>query len=160
MCAGAACAPPAREPPAKRAQDPRDAQIERLGLASIIHRTGYLEDEAVSAYLSAADALALPFADGASYRRGTLMAALQHGSPVVTTTPAVPVPTFRDGENMRLVPPGDAAALAAALRHLYETPEERARLRMGAAALAQQFEWPQIARATADFFARVLGARR
>lgn len=135
-----------------------DAQIERLGLAPLIHRTGYLDDAAVSGYLSAADVVALPFADGASYRRGTLMAALQHGRAVVTTTPAVTVPTFRAGENMCLVPPGDPAALAAALRRLHATPEERARLQAGAAELARQFEWPQIARATASFFARVLGA--
>jgi glycosyltransferase involved in cell wall biosynthesis len=136
-----------------------DAQIERLGLAPLIHRTGYLDDAAVSGYLSAADTVALPFTDGASYRRGTLMAALQHGCAIVTTAPQAAVPAFREGENLCLVPPGDPAALAAALRRLHNTPDERARLQHGAAELATQFEWPQIARTTANFFARLLGAR-
>lgn len=135
-----------------------DALSERLELAPFIHRTGYLEDAAVSDYLAAADVVALPFRDGASYRRGTLIAAIQHGCAVVTTQPAVPIPAFIDGENLRLVPPDDPSALADALRHLYESPEERARLRAGATALAHRFDWSEIARATADCFARVTGA--
>jgi glycosyltransferase involved in cell wall biosynthesis len=135
-----------------------DALIDRLALAPRIHRTGYLEDAAVSGYLSAADVVALPFNDGASYRRGTLMAAIQHGGAVITTQPAVPIPAFADGDNLSLVPALDAAALAEALRRLYESPDERARLRDGAAALARQFDWTEIGRATADFFARVTGA--
>ncbi len=135
-----------------------DAQIEQLGLASIITKTGFVDDATVSAYLTAADVVALPFADGASYRRGSLMAAIEHGCAIVTTTPPLPIPTFRDGENMLLVPPCDEA-LAAALHHLYKSPEARAHLRRGAAALAHQFEWPQIAQATVNLYATVLGAR-
>lgn len=137
-----------------------DGQIERLGLAPHIQRTGFVDDTEVSGYLSAADVVALPFADGASYRRGTLMAALQHGCAIVTTQPAVTVAAFKSGENLCFVPPGDAEALAAALRVLHAAPETRTRLQWGAAELARQFEWPQIAEKTADFFARVIGARR
>ncbi|MCC6801326.1 MAG: glycosyltransferase [Anaerolineae bacterium] len=132
--------------------------IDRLDLTPIIQRTGYLDDAAVSGYLTAADAIALPFRDGASYRRGTLMAALQHGGAVVTTQPAVPIPAFVDGENLRLVPPDDPTALAEALRRLYESPDERARLRAGAAALAHAFDWTAIAQATAGFFTDITGA--
>ncbi len=135
-----------------------DALIERLEIAPFIHRTGYLEDAAVSGYLAAADVVALPFRDGASYRRGTLIAALQHGCAIVTTQPTVSIRTFIDGENLRLIPPDDPTALADALRHLHESPDERARLQAGAAALAHQFDWSEIARATAEFLARVTGA--
>lgn len=135
-----------------------DLLIDQLDLSPLLHRTGYLDDAAVSGYLAAADAIALTFADGASYRRGTLMAALQHGGAIVTTTPQVTVPAFVDGENLRLVPPGDAPALADALRQLYAHPNERETLRRGARALSRQFEWSEIARATAAFYQRVIEA--
>lgn len=135
-----------------------DELIERLGLAGRIHRTEFVDDAAVSGYLAAADVVALPFVDGASYRRGTLMAAIEHGCAIVTTTPQVNIPAFVDGENLRLVPPNDANALAAVLRELHAAPEQRARLQRGAAVLAQQFGWQEIATATLNFYARVAGA--
>jgi glycosyltransferase involved in cell wall biosynthesis len=133
-----------------------DALIERLELRFIVHKTGYLEDAAVSAYLAAADVVALPFADGASYRRGSLMAALEHGCATVTTTPTVAVPSFTDGVNLCLVPPGNAAALADALRHLYASPDERTTLKAGALELGKRFDWSEIARSTVDWYRRIL----
>lgn len=135
-----------------------DALIDRLDLAPLIHHTGYLDDASVSAYLAAADVIALPFADGASYRRGSLMAALQAGAAIVTTEPRVEIPAFVNGETMRLVPPGDPDALANTLRDLHQSPADRARLRLGAAALARQFDWTPIAAATLDFYRHIAGA--
>jgi glycosyltransferase involved in cell wall biosynthesis len=136
-----------------------DAQIERLGLAPIIYKTGYIDEEAVGAYLAAADVVALPFEDGASYRRGSLMAALQQGCAIVTTTPRVPTPAFIDGENMLLVPPRDEALLTTALHHLYQSPDARTHLRQGAATIAQTFAWSGIAQATLNFYTSVIGVK-
>jgi glycosyltransferase involved in cell wall biosynthesis len=135
--------------------DEVERRIQTLSLAPFVHRTGYVDDESVAAYLAAGDAVALPFLDGASYRRGTLMAAIHHGCAIVTTTPAVAVPAFVDEENMLLVPPDDADALALALRRLYEMPTLSAKLRHGASELAHLFDWSQIACDTAAFFERV-----
>lgn len=137
-----------------------EAQIARLGLAARIQRTEFLDDAAVSGTLAAADVVALPFADGSSYRRGTLMAAIAHGCAILTTTPQVAIPAFVDGENMRLVPPNDAVTLAEALRTLYAAPETRARLQRGAVTLAAQFGWREIAQATLKFYGRVVGKKR
>ncbi len=136
-----------------------DAQIERLGLAPMIHKTGYVEEEAVSGYLAAADVVALPFEDGASYRRGSLMAAIEHGCAIVTTIPRVPTPAFMDGENMMLVPPRDEARLEAALFHLYQSPEQRAHLKQGALELAKSFAWSKIAEATLALYKSLIGAK-
>ncbi len=123
-----------------------DKAIQGLGLAQYVCRTGYLpDDEDVGNFLVASDAVVLPFADGASYRRGSLMAAIRYACPIVTTTPQVPIPSFVNRVNMLLVEPGNSRALADALRELYHAPELRQRLRQGAAQLAQYFDWSQIA---------------
>ncbi len=134
-----------------------DRLIERYDLTHFVHKTGYLDDAGVSGWLRAADAVALPFNDGASFRRGSLMAAIQHGCAIATTQPRVEIPAFADGENLLLIPPSDPAALADALRRLYESPETRAHLQRGAADLAHQFDWTEIARATVAFYEHALG---
>ena len=62
-----------------------------LGLFERVRWTGREEDAEVSADLSACDLLFLPYLDGASLRRGTLMAGLAHGCAIVTTTPQSPL---------------------------------------------------------------------
>src|SRR5579859_1342894 len=126
-------------------------QIERLGMRGRAFMTGQCRAEDVSAYLQAADLLALPYADGASFRRGSLLAALTHGAPVVTTTPAAPLPASTpqliNGQHVLLVPPGDAAALAAAIAQLASTAPLRERLAQAGRLLATQFTWESIAAA-------------
>jgi N-acetylglucosaminyl-diphospho-decaprenol L-rhamnosyltransferase len=56
-----------------------------LGVADSLTWTGYLEPQEVSAALLSADIAVLPFADGASFRRGSLLAVLEHGLPLITT---------------------------------------------------------------------------
>ncbi len=132
-------------------------RITELGLKDAVHFTGYLEDESsVAAYLTASDVVVLPFNDGASFRRGSLMAALHHGCAVITTMPSVPIPAFEDGRALRLVPPGDAQALAQAIDALRRSPPDQAALRQGALVLARQFEWPQIAQQTLAFFQHII----
>ncbi len=134
-----------------------DALAIQLGIASRIIRTGYLSpDETTQAFL-ACDLMAMPYVDGASFRRGTFMACLAHGLPTITTQPAVPLPQLRDGENIRLVPPEDPAALAAAMRELAADSALRARLSASALELADAFTWDKIAKRTAEFFERVKG---
>ncbi len=135
---------------------PFDAHVERLirryDLADRVQRTGYVSAREVSGHLLACDAVALPYRDGASLRRGSLMAALAHGCAVVTTQPSAPLPLLRDGENVRLVPPGSAPAIVLAVSQLLEATGLRARLGHGAQALAGEFTWPAIARRTLEFY--------
>jgi glycosyltransferase involved in cell wall biosynthesis len=140
--------------------DEIDQKIAALSLSNAVHWTGFVDDSDVSAYLHAADAVTLPFLDGASYRRGTLMAAIHHDTAIITSIPPVPVPSFVDGGNMLLVPPGDSTALAAAIRQLRDSPALRQALRQGATQLKHQFNWPAIAQDTAAFFQRVIEERR
>lgn len=134
-------------------------QILQHKLDRVVHWTGYLEDEtSIGAYLTACDVVALPFADGASYRRGSLMAAIQYGCAIVTATPQVEIPAFWHGENMMLVAADDRQALERRLQEVYQSPELRQKLRAGVKQLAQHFEWAKIAQAYIAFFEQVRGA--
>ncbi len=125
---------------------------DRLGMAARVRWTGYIPEEEVSAHLLAADVCVLPYRDGASFRRGSLMAALAHGLPIVTTTPGEPlvptalgIPRLVDEENVLLVPPDDPSAAANAVQRLMAEPELRERIGRGALQLSQAFRWEDIA---------------
>lgn len=134
-------------------------RIHLLKLEAVIQHTGFINDLAVGSYLKASDAIVLPFLDGASYRRGSLMAAIQYGCAIITTSPQVHVSAFQNRGNMLFVPPGDTQALTIALRELYDSPELRLQLQSGAANLAANFDWSHIAADTIGFFQSVIGAR-
>ncbi len=133
-----------------------EARVAALGVGEAVRWTGFVEAAEVSAHLLSVDVVALPYRDGASYRRGSLMAALAHGCAIVTTEPRSDTPDLREGEHVRFVPSEDPRALAEALRALAEDAALRARLGAGARALAQQFTWERIAARTAAFFQTLL----
>ncbi len=125
-----------------------DADIARLGLNEAVHWTGYATNEEVSAWLQSIDCVALPFLDGASYRRGSLMAAIEHACPILTTQHHMSVQAFQDGVNMQFVPVGDAKALENALLAWITAPNELAQYRQNLSTLRQKFQWDSI---TEDF---------
>ncbi|MFH1084192.1 MAG: glycosyltransferase family 4 protein [Chloroflexota bacterium] len=140
------------------ASDPTNrAYVERVralitaqGLDEAVVWTGYLPDEQVSACFRCLDVCVLPYRDGVSFRRGSLMAALAHGAAIVSSQPRVALPEIIHGENMWLVPPEDPAALAEAIAALAADPGLRQRLGQGAALLARRFDWDAIAAETED----------
>lgn len=136
--------------------DQIDALINRLGLAEFIHWTGFVHDLEVSSYIAACDLVVLPFRDGASYRRGSLMAAISLGAPTITTQPAVEIPAFRHGENMLLIPPNDAESLVNALRRALNDQQLRRQLQIGIQKIADLFAWDTIAREYISFFDSLL----
>ena len=64
-----------------------------------------------------------------------------------------------DGETALLVPPRDAAAMAAAVRRVLDDPLLAERLRRGAVAAAAQYDWAAILPAWSELFSRVPGHR-
>jgi glycosyltransferase involved in cell wall biosynthesis len=130
------------------------ALIERHHLADVVHRTGYVELPEVSANLLAADVVVMPYRDGVSFRRTTLIAALRHGCPVVSTTPVdqTLIPEIRQGKNMLLGQPRNAAALAEIIAPLAQDMALRQKLSQGAKQLGGLFDWDKIAGGTADLY--------
>ena len=123
-------------------------QIERLGFGDRIDMRGALSPEQVAVLYSSSDIFVL-----ASRFEGYGMAfteALAHGLPVVGTTVGAAVQNVPQDAGV-LVPVDNADALASALRHLMENPQERERLAAGARAVTFP-SW----REQAERFARVL----
>ncbi|WP_129627417.1 glycosyltransferase [Candidatus Oscillochloris fontis] len=126
-----------------------ERRITQLGLGAQIIRTGHVEASEVSGHLLAADCAALPFRDGASLRRGSLLAALAHGCPVITTSPSDPsaAAILAAGPGALCIPVDDRAALGAALRQVAGDANLRRALGQAGQAAVAALGWPQIARA-------------
>jgi glycosyltransferase involved in cell wall biosynthesis len=139
------------------ASDPTDlstaarlsARIE--GLGTRVMRTGWLPPRTLSAYLLAGDVALLPYADGASARRGSLLACAEHGLPLVSTQPA----SEEVAPYIYAVEP-DVTRLAAAV---LAAGEERTALARRARTLASQMSWPRIAAAHLAIYKQLLYSR-
>lgn len=129
------------------------AELKSLKLEAVTLRPEYAEPRQAAELLATADCAALPFTDGVSVKRGSLMACLAQGLPIVTTAPARgETGEFQHQENMLLVPARDPQALADALDLLRRDPGLRARLALGAWDLARLFSWDDIARRQVEVF--------
>lgn len=130
-----------------------EAQARALGLAERVDFLGYRSQSEVAEALSEADVFALPsFAEGLPV---VLMEALAAQVPVVTTQIAGVPELVADGAAGRLVPPGDAEALARAIAGLLASPDLRRS--MGAAGRARVEEGFDIAREAARLSALFCG---
>jgi|YNPBryantNP2012_1023418.scaffolds.fasta_scaffold19622_2 glycosyltransferase involved in cell wall biosynthesis len=141
-------------------------QVERLiaelGVHPFVQWTGFISNEEVSANLLAADCAVLPYREGASLRHGSLMAALAHGLPIVSTRPSDDVreaaglfPVLHNGKSALLVSPDDPTALAEAVTRVMSDSALRARLGRAAQDLAREFEWDTIAERHVEMYQRL-----
>ncbi|MBV7332488.1 glycosyltransferase family 4 protein [Chloroflexi bacterium TSY] len=119
--------------------------IHELGLDSRVLWTGRQSDADVAADLNACNVLVMPYEDGASLRRGTLMAGLANGCAIVTTKPKTPIHELVDGRDLRYVSPGEPVETAQVLTELYEQPDLVASLQHNARLSSRIFSWASIA---------------
>jgi glycosyltransferase involved in cell wall biosynthesis len=129
-----------------------EEMVEDLGLIDHINWTGFVDGPAVSGHLMAADLIALPYRDGVSLRRGSLMAALAHGCTIITTHPEIEIPEFAGDKRLRLIPPDSPTALAIAIEDLADNPELCQQMGRNGRELAMEFTWESIAARTAAYF--------
>jgi hypothetical protein len=115
------------------------ARANKLDLDAKLDLVAWAEPERFAAYMHTCDVFVAPARF--DHFPTTVIAALQAGAAVVATRAVGSAAEFIDsGESGEIVPPGDPAALAAALRLLVEDPARRARMaQAGHAAIA---EWP------------------
>ena len=106
-------------------------------------QSGWLTPETLSAYLLAADVALLPYKDGASARRGSLLACAEHALPMVTTLPATK-------EIARAVEAVESTPQA--LANAVLDPTLKARRQAPTQALAKAHAWPGIAQAHVEIY--------
>lgn len=113
-------------------------------VADLFIETGYLEPVDVSRHLQALDAY-LYLDHTILTKSGTIMAALEHGLPVVAFHKGDPPPGFSDGTNVRLVRSPEAGPLADVVAQLVASRRIREHLAAGARALYEKhYSWPVI----------------
>ena len=130
-------------------------RLGKRGLDGRVHRTGYLPATEVSGWLAAADVAGLHYLDGPCFRHASMLAALGHGLPVVTTESNVLDPGLEHGRSVYLVPPNDPVELARALQLLFQDKALRNRLSEGARRLAKSFTWDVILQQHIDLYEEI-----
>ena len=93
-----------------------------------IQATGVLAAAALSRHLASCDLAIQPYPDGVSARRGSAMAVLAHGLPLVTTAGRLTEPLWLDSRAVEAVPAGDAREFVEATCRLLTDEAGRARL--------------------------------
>lgn len=133
------------------------AAARRFGIAGGIRFVGRVDDLRLVEHLARAQTAVVP----SLYEGFSLPAveAMACGLPLVATSGgALPEVAGRDGEAALLVEPGDAGALAAALKRVLTEPQLRGRLgEAGRRRVLDRYTWLSAAEATAGFYRGVLG---
>jgi glycosyltransferase involved in cell wall biosynthesis len=120
-------------------------KIRQKRLESVVDYLGMLPAEEVSKRLQMSRFLYLPYDRGLSDRRGTFMAGLAHGKPVLTAPPVVPMPFIKNGLHALWPEKGDVSNYADLFIKLLTDNELIRRLEQGAKGLSSCFTWERIA---------------
>jgi glycosyltransferase involved in cell wall biosynthesis len=100
-----------------------------------VHGPGSLNATDLSRYVGACDVMLQPYPDGVTTRRTSMMVALAHGRPVVTTRGRFTEPLWQQSSAVSLVEANEPPLLAAAVAHVLAEPQRAARMSAAACAL-------------------------
>ncbi|SEF81781.1 Glycosyltransferase involved in cell wall bisynthesis [Thermomonospora echinospora] len=132
-----------------RKDGPTERLVRELALGEQVRFVSGISDEELGELLASAEIAVVP-----SRYEGFSLPAVEHmasGTPLVASR-AGALPEVV-GDAAALVEPGDVEELAATLRRLHDSPQERARLgEAGLARVLERFAWPAVARATVEHY--------
>jgi glycosyltransferase involved in cell wall biosynthesis len=110
-------------------------RVRDMGLEASVRLTGFRRD--IPEVMAALDVLVLPSIRSEAIPQ-VIPQALAVGTPVVASTVGGSPELIRDGENGRLVPPGDASALAGAILALLADPDRARAMALAGQALIRE----------------------
>jgi glycosyltransferase involved in cell wall biosynthesis len=132
------------------------AQVDRLGLAGQVHfLDDFLTEEELSALLHRTTLFVTPYLSPEQICSGALTFALAAGRPVVSSAYRYAEDMLRYGAG-RVVPCGDAAALATAISDLLGDPAALAAATKAAESIGSTLTWPAVAVREAALIREVL----
>jgi glycosyltransferase involved in cell wall biosynthesis len=108
--------------------------------------------ERAAELLQAADVAAFPFTLGAAENRGSLMAAVVNGLPVLTTRGISTPANYEATYGVATVDAADRAAFAQQLETLFQSDDHRAAQAAQAKAVANNFSWNAIAQQSIEVY--------
>ncbi|MBX6767184.1 MAG: glycosyltransferase family 4 protein, partial [Actinomadura rubrobrunea] len=136
---------------------PTERLVRELALGDRVRFAGGIGDEELGELLASAEIAVVP-----SRYEGFSLPAVEHmasGTPLIASR-AGALPEVV-GDAAVLVEPGDDEDLAAALRRLHDSPEERARLSEAALArVRERFAWRAVAQATVEHYRAAIRQHR
>lgn len=98
-------------------------------LQGVIHATGHIqESERLSLHLRACDLMIQPYPEGITTRRGSAMAALSNGRPLVTTAGVLTEPIWEPSSAVELAPAGNIQAFVDAILRVLNDGDHRCSL--------------------------------
>ena len=109
-----------------------------------IHWTGYLSDEKISHLLQISDLVVLPFDSPISTRRGSLIAAIEHGCCVITTGPSEEI--FVHEQNCYLMKNNSPQSIYEAVSYLEKNSKLVDKIKTEAKKTSKLFDWGIIAK--------------
>jgi glycosyltransferase involved in cell wall biosynthesis len=107
-------------------------------LTGRVYATGSLPADDLSRHLSACDVMLQPFSDGVSGRRTSVMTALAHGLPIVTTVGHLTESLWAESEAVVLASADDIDAQTRAAEHLLNDTQQRRSLSLAAVKLYRE----------------------
>mgnify|MGYP001605387165 FL=1 len=125
------------------------------GMEKKISFTGRLSNEEVSRFLLASDICVLPFPDGASFKNGSLSAAIEHSLPVLTTVSPLTEPQLLASGALLTYDPAQKSQLSPLLAHLIDQPQSLAQLKIKAAAFRDELSWNKYIENRIHFYNRI-----
>jgi glycosyltransferase involved in cell wall biosynthesis len=99
--------------------------VDAPALTEQIHATGEISPSELSSWIQSCHVMVQPYPDGVSSRRGTAMAALSHGVPMVTTIDALTEDIWAPSGAVELSPTNDLRQLVHAVNKLLENEDKR-----------------------------------
>jgi glycosyltransferase involved in cell wall biosynthesis len=118
--------------------------IERRVAPSVTFHGNYLDATELNAMIARADVVVLPYESREQVTSGVLIEAVAAGKPVVATAFPHAVELLASGAGL-VVPHGDPAALAAAIRRVLTEPGLAETMSSRASTLAPELAWPAVA---------------
>lgn len=122
-------------------------KIKGRNLNGIVEHLGLISENEVSKWLNKSRFVFLPYKSGLSDRRGSFMAALEHGKAVLSSPPVVDMPFLKNGENVLWPNNPSVDEYAKLAEKLLNDDALIRRLEKGTKEISSNFSWEKIASA-------------